>query len=71
MNKEKPWLPKLRRISDPLMWEAYNEMLDHYIGMHQRKLEQSSEPIDLYRAQGSLYALKALKSLKDEINAQT
>ena len=64
------WAPKLRRLTEPLMWDAFNEMLDHYIGMQQRKLEQSSDTIDLYRAQGSLHALKALKNIKDEINAK-
>jgi hypothetical protein len=37
---------------------------------HQRKLEQSTEPIDLYKAQGAISALRHLKYLKDEINVQ-
>lgn len=69
MVQEKQWLPKLRRLTEPMMWDAFVEMLDRSINLYQRKLEQSSDPVDIYRAQGSLHALKALKNLKDEINA--
>ena len=44
-------------------------MLNFYIGVNQKSLEQGAEPIDIYRAQGAVMALKKLKQLKDEIHA--
>jgi hypothetical protein len=67
MNKD--YLNKLKPlVTAPLQWKAFEEMLEHYIVQHQRKLEQSSEPIDMYKAQGAISALRQLKYLKDEIN---
>jgi len=67
MSKE--YLNRLKPlVNAPLQWQAFEEMLEHYIIQHQRKLEQSSEPIDMYKAQGAISALRQLKYLKDEIN---
>jgi hypothetical protein len=45
-------------------------MLDYYIELHQKKLEQSVEPVNLYQAQGAITALRQLKHLRDEVNAE-
>lgn len=67
MNKD--YLNKLKPlVNAPLQWQAFEEMLEYYIVQHQRKLEQSSEPIDMYKAQGAISALRQLKYLKDEVN---
>ena len=67
MNKD--YLNKLKPlVTAPLQWRAFEEMLEYYIIQHQRKLEQSSEPIDMYKAQGAIAALRQLKYLKDEVN---
>ena len=46
-------------------------MLDYHIELHQKKLEQSVEPVNLYQAQGAITALRQLKHLRDEVNAET
>lgn len=66
----KTYLPKLKGlIATPHQWDAFVEMLDYQIEQHQRKLEQSTEMIDVFKAQGAIAALRQLKYLKDEINA--
>jgi hypothetical protein len=64
---EKPWLKKLTRMTDLQMWEAFDDMLNYSISLQHKKMEQSHEPIDIYRAQGFIQALKQLKYLKEEI----
>ena len=67
MNKQ--YLNKLKPfVNAPLQWQAFEDMLDYYIVQHQRKLEQSVEPVDMYKAQGAIAALRQLKYLKDEVN---
>jgi hypothetical protein len=67
MSPEKPWLKKLTRMTDTQMWEAFDDMLNHFISLQHKNMEQSDEPIDIYRAQGFIQALKRLKYLKEEI----
>jgi len=72
MTQEKPWLKKLTRMTDTQMWEAFDDMLNHFISLQHKNMEQSDEPIEIYRAQGFIQALKRLKFLKEEIqHAQT
>jgi hypothetical protein len=55
-------------VNKKYKWDAFNAVLDRYIEMHFKKLEQSTELADIYRAQGSIEALKRLKLLKEEVN---
>jgi hypothetical protein len=66
-TQEKPWLKKLTRMTDTQMWEAFDDMLNHFISLQHKNMEQSDEPIEIYRAQGFIQALKRLKFLKEEI----
>lgn len=68
----KQYLPKLKTfVNSQPQWEAFEQALDYYIGIHQRKLEQSAEMLDVYHAQGAINALRQLKYLKGEVNAET
>jgi hypothetical protein len=70
MKNYKPYLAKLTGfVSTPKMWNGFNEMLDSTIELHQKKLEQSVDPVDLYKAQGAIQVLRQLKYLRDEVNA--
>lgn len=64
---QKLWAKKLTALAQPAQWDSFEEMLNHYILIYQNKLEQSTEMSDIYRAQGSIQALKTLKYLKEEI----
>lgn len=65
--QKKDWLNKLSTLAAPAQWSSFEDMLSYNIGMHQAKLEQALEPADIYRAQGAIQALKALRYLKEEI----
>jgi hypothetical protein len=43
-------------------------MLDYYIDIQHKSLEQNVELVEIYRAQGAVMALKKLKRLREEIN---
>lgn len=67
----KPFLPKLKvLINTTHAWDAFVEKLEFDIAAQQRKLEQATEMSDVFKAQGAIAALRQLKYLKDEINAQ-
>jgi len=67
----KPFLPKLKvLINTAHAWDAFVEKLEFDIAAQQRKLEQATEMSDVFKAQGAIAALRQLKYLKDEINAQ-
>jgi hypothetical protein len=51
-------------------WDAFNAVLDKYLELYFKKLEQSVDLHDIYRAQGSIDALQKLKYLKEEVNAK-
>jgi hypothetical protein len=68
---DKSFLPKLKgMLNSPHLWDAFVEKLDYDIEQHQRKLEQTTEMSDVFKAQGAIVALRQLKYLKDEINAK-
>lgn len=68
MNK--PFLNKLKPLANnTIQWNAFEEMLDFYIEQHRRKLEQVADLNDMFKAQGAISALRSLKYLKDEVNA--
>ena len=68
----KQYLPKLKGwVNTNIQWQAFIDMLDYHIELHQKKLEQSVEPVNLYQAQGAITALRQLKHLRDEVNAES
>jgi hypothetical protein len=70
-NNSKQYLPKLKGlVNTNLQWQAFTDMLDYHIELHQKKLEQSVEPVNLYQAQGAITALRQLKHLREEVNAE-
>lgn len=71
MKTEKKWLSALKPLSNNVhAWNAFEEMIDHYISLQVKQLEQAEDPVYMYRAQGAIASLKKLKLLRDEINAQ-
>jgi hypothetical protein len=68
---EKQYLSRLKTlVNTKLQWEAFNEMLDYNIHLHQSKLEQAIDMVEVYKAQGAIQALKKFKYLKDEVNGK-
>jgi len=69
--KEKPWLKRLVPMTNQMLWEAFDDMLNYSIELQRKQMEQTDNAVEIYRAQGSIQSLKRLKLLKEEIqNAQ-
>ena len=67
----KPFLSKLKGfVSNTNQWQGFVEALDYEIEMQRTKLEQSKDPIEIYQAQGAIFALRKLKFLRDQANAE-
>lgn len=65
----KDWLNKLKPlVSNVTQWKAYEDMVDYYISLNIKKLEQATDTVDIYRAQGAIHCLQKLKTLRDEVN---
>ena len=70
MSEQQQYVWKLKSLTGTGQWKAFCEMLDYKIGMQQKKLEQSKDPVDIYHAQGAIQALRQMKLLKEEINGK-
>jgi len=67
--QDKTYLSKLKAlVANNNQWDGFCEMLEFNIEQQQRKLEQASDPREIYQAQGAITALRQLKYLKEEIN---
>jgi hypothetical protein len=68
---EKKWLSALKPLAhNTIMWNAFEEMIDYYVALRVKELEQAEHTVNLHRAQGAIASLKKLKTLRDEINAE-
>ncbi len=47
-------------------WDAFVDELNSEISMHTRKLIQSTDQAEMYRAQGAVMALERLKHMRDK-----
>jgi hypothetical protein len=66
VNKE--ILSKLKGlVSRPKEWANFNSYLEELINQQYRTMEQSDNMIAVHRAQGSIYTLRRLQKLKDEV----
>lgn len=59
-----------RIVNEPELWEALKEYVEDERSKQLKTLSVSSEPIDIYRAQGRLYALNNILHLRDRINGK-
>ena len=55
-------------VNDTKIWKAFTEYLDSLIVQHQATLEQSPSMDVIHRTQGSIFTLRKLQKLRDEIN---
>jgi len=56
-------------VNDHALWTDFLQELDTRIQVCYKKLEQISDPVEIYRAQGEVQALKQLTKLRDKVNA--
>ena len=69
-NQPSKYLPKLKGlVNQPNSWGAFNEHLDMLIESQHRTMEQATDPVDIYKAQGAIQMLKYLRGLRDQVNS--
>ena len=70
-NKQQhQYLLKLKGfVNQPNSWSAYNQHLDMLIEAQHRTMEQATDPVDIYKAQGAVQMIKYLKGLRDQVNS--
>ena len=56
-------------VNNNRQWAAFNNYVDELVAQHHRTIEQQNDPTDIYRTQGAITALKRLKMLREEVNA--
>lgn len=67
----KPFLSKLKGFVDSNnQWEGFVEALEYEIEGQRRQLEQAKDPVEIYQAQGAIFALRRLKYLRDQVHAK-
>ncbi len=52
------------------LWKDFLQELDTRVQSCYKKLEQLSDPTQIYRTQGEIQALKNLTKLRDKVNAE-
>jgi len=55
-------------VNNKDQWEAFNNYIDTLISEHHRVMEQATTELIVYRAQGSIYTLRRLKLIRNEVN---
>lgn len=57
-------------VNNPELWNPFLQELEVRIQECHRRLEQVSEPVEVYRTQGEIQALRKLQKLRDKVNAK-
>ncbi len=70
-NKQQHNLLKLKTfVNNTNQWKAFNELLNFLTDIEHKTMEQATDPIDIYKAQGSMKTINYLKHLRDYVNAE-
>ena len=56
-------------VNNPEIWKAFEEELDERIQASYKQFSQADEQHVMYRVQGQIYSLTALKQLRLKVNA--
>ena len=62
MNNLKPL------VNDKQLYDAFLQHIDDLIYLQHKQMEQATEPVIFYRAQGSIATLRKLKLLRETVN---
>ena len=56
-------------VNTPEAWTAFEEEIEERIQLSYKQFSQANEEHVMYRVQGQIYALQALKQLRLKVNA--
>lgn len=62
MNNLKPL------VNDKQLYDAFLQHIDDLIYLQHKQMEQATEPVIFYRAQGAITTLRKLKLLRETVN---
>jgi len=62
MNNLKPL------VNNKDLYEAFQQHIDDLIYLQHKQMEQATEPVIFYRAQGAVTTLRKLKLLRETVN---
>jgi len=62
MNNLKPL------VNNKDLYEAFQQHIDDLICLQHKQMEQATEPVIFYRAQGAVTTLRKLKLLRETVN---
>jgi hypothetical protein len=69
MSNHRELLSKLKPlVNSKNQWVDFSNYIDYVIEQQHKILEQSSDSIIIYQAQGAISTLRRLKLLRDEVN---
>jgi hypothetical protein len=57
-------------VNDKHLWGDFLQEIEERVQGCYKKLEQYNDPMDIYRAQGEIYALRKLEQLRDKVNSK-
>ena len=55
-------------VNDKQLYDAFLQHIDDLIYLQHKQMEQATEPVIFYRAQGSIATLRKLKLLRETVN---
>ena len=55
-------------VNNKELYEAFLKHVDDLINLQHKQMEQATEPVILYRAQGAITTLRKLKLLREQVN---
>ena len=55
-------------VNDKELYEEFLKHVDDLIYLQHKQMEQATEPVIFYRAQGAITTLRKLKLLREQIN---
>ena len=69
MSNHRELLSKLKPlVNSKNQWVDFSNYIDYVIQQQHKILEQSSDSVIIYQAQGAISTLRRLKLLRDEVN---
>ena len=55
-------------VNNKEIYEAFQKHIDELINLQHKQMEQATEPVIFYRAQGAITTLRKLKLLREQVN---
>ncbi len=68
MSKDLLVMSLKKLVNDKELYDTFLKHVDDLIYLQHKQMEQATEPVIFYRAQGAITQLRKLKSLREQVN---